>query len=134
MYSLTRMETARITMVTREKDVSSGVRMRSIDWRASSKPTTRITSLITRPVRYSMRPCPKGCSASGFCPASRKPIIERMELPASERLFTASATMAMEEERRPTASLKANRNMFKTIPSAPARTPQRVRTEGSFVF
>ena len=48
------------------------------------------------PEIYSIRPCPKGWSESGFCPAILKPASVMMEDAASDRLLNASAVMAME--------------------------------------
>ena len=36
----------------------------------SSRPISRMSTDTARPETYSIRPWPKGCSESGFCPAS----------------------------------------------------------------
>ena len=92
------------------------------DW-ASSKPISRISMDTTRPDRYSIRPWPKGWWWSGFCSARWNPSRVTTEDPASERLFTASATTAMDPEARPAASLPQNSSRFSPTPTAPQRTP-----------
>ena len=49
---------------------------------------------------------------------------------ASERLLTASATMATEPVNRPEHSLTANSSTLAPMPTFPASAPQRVRTSG----
>ena len=46
-----------------------------------------------------------------------------MELPASERLFTASATMETLPARVPTANLAAKSRTLAAMPTAPERVP-----------
>jgi len=68
------------------------------------------------PARYSILPCPKGCSGSGFLPANLKPIIEIIDEPASDRLLKASAVIAMEALNTPAMYLIIKRTRFKNIP------------------
>ena len=67
-------------------------------------------------VRYSIRPCPKGCSLSGALLARRVPTMVMTEDRASVRLFTASRVMEMELERSPTPALKPAKNRLARIP------------------
>ena len=60
---------------------------------------------IRSALRYSILPCPNGCFLSGCLPASFVPMIVIRDEPASDRLFTASSTMAMECVISPTAAL-----------------------------
>ena len=90
---------------------------------ASSAPITRIRPATTRPEIYSIRPWPKGCSGSGFCPPRRKPSSVMTEEPASDRLLNASAVMAMEPESAPAKNLPAKSRTFKKIPTAPHKMP-----------
>ncbi|MEE8704169.1 MAG: hypothetical protein SOH58_04050 [Olsenella sp.] len=53
-------------------------------------------------LRYSILPCPKGCSRSAGFDAMRIPTTVTTEEAASVRLFTASSTMASEPAARPT--------------------------------
>ena len=72
--------------------------MENLTYRAftSSKPMSTIKIETNSPEIYSIRPCPKGWSESGFCPAILKPASVMMEDAASDRLLNASAVMAME--------------------------------------
>ena len=76
-----------------------------------------------KPEMYSSRPWPKGCSGSGFCPASLKPSSVTMLAPASERLLKASAVMAMEPESVPASSLSAKSSTLKPMPTMPQSIP-----------
>ena len=79
---------------------------------------------------YSILPCPKGCSGSGFCPEIRNPMSVIMEEPASERLLKASAVMAMELLRIPAIHFPRKRSRFRPIPTAPQSVPYAWRTWG----
>ena len=104
---------------------------------SSSSPTVMMINDTTSPAIYSARPCPKGCSLSGFCPAMRKPAMVITELPASERLLKASATTAMEPVIMPAASLQTQSTALRNIPTPPQSMPYLRRTSGfsvSFAF
>ena len=73
-------------------------------------------ALIIRPVRYSIRPWPKGWSLSGFLEASKKPSKVMTEEPASDKLLKASAIIATEPEIKPAKYLAANKRMLSIIP------------------
>ena len=89
----------------------------------SSKPITTIIADSPSPARYSARPCPNGCSGSGFFPAMAKPSSVITDEPASERLLKASAVMATEPEMLPAKYFPAKSstlmNMPYTLHSAP---------------
>ena len=72
---------------------------------------------------YSILPCPKGCSASGFFPEILNPKIVTTEAAASERLLKASATTETEFAISPAKSLKENKKRLKQIPVIPQRIP-----------
>ena len=76
--------------------------------------STRIE--ITMALIYSIRPYPKGCFRSASFPASFVPTIVMTELAASDRLLTASITMAMEFAVIPTTALNAARRTLARIP------------------
>ena len=65
------MDATRMSMGSSEASISSGERILSMDSNPSCTPTTMIISDTARPDRYSMRPCPKGWSGSGFFDALR---------------------------------------------------------------
>ena len=67
-------------------------------------------------LRYSILPYPNGCFLSGDFPASFVPIMVMTELAASEMLFTASITMAMEFVANPTTALNPAKNALAMIP------------------
>ena len=134
MYSFTAMERARIKRIAGWKSTASGRMIFSTLLLRSSKPIRMISIATIRPEMYSIRPWPKGWSRSGSCAARWKPRRDTTEEPASLRLFSASAVMAMEPLRRPAKSFKAHSSTFSTIPASPQSIPQRRRTLGSSVL
>ena len=62
-----------MTTAIQEKVVTSGEKIFSREDLPISTPIRRMARATTRPVRYSIRPWPKGCSWSASCPASRNP-------------------------------------------------------------
>ena len=71
---------------------------------------------ITRAVRYSARPCPKGCFLSAGLLASFVPTIVITEDSTSLRLFTESIMIAIEFVIKPTTTLNIERKIFAAIP------------------
>ena len=71
---------------------------------------------ITRALRYSYRPWPKGCSKSGFRSASLAPATVITEDSTSDRLFSASIRMAMELVLKPTTALNPASRRLTRIP------------------
>ena len=67
---------------------------------------------------YSTLSCPKGCSLSAGLPATLIAISVTTLLPASERLFTASAVTAMLPHKSPTANLPAQSKAFAINPNS----------------
>ena len=67
-------------------------------------------------VRYSIRPCPRGCSRSGALLARRVPTMVITEDRASVKLLTASRVIEMELERIPTPALKPAKKRLAKIP------------------
>ena len=110
-------------MGSSEASISSGERILSMDSNPSCTPTTMIISDTARPDRYSMRPCPKGWSGSGFFDAMRKPSSVMTEEPASDRLLKASAVMAMEPDSRPARYLPRKSSTFSPIPTSEQSMP-----------
>ena len=98
---------------------------------SSSTPISIIAAETSRPAIYSNLPCPKGCSLSGFCPASLNPIMVITELPASARLLNASAVTATDFARLPAMNFPAKSRMFSSMPTAPQSTPYARRVAGS---
>ena len=72
-------------------------------------------------VIYSIRPWPKGCSASAGLFAILKPIIVIIEEAASDKLLNASAKIETELENKPTDNFIINKIKLVTIPTIPAR-------------
>ena len=85
-------------------------------------PAYRTSVEMSMEVRYSTRPCPKGCFLSGSFPASLVPTIVIRDEAASERLLTASSVTAMERDRIPITALNVERNRFARIPITLVRT------------
>ena len=125
------MDTARMATASQEKDSSSGWSSFSRELRPSSKPISRMAMATSRPLRYSIRPCPKGCSSSAACPASRKPISVITDEAASDRLFNPSATTAIEPVSSPAPSFPRHSRVFSRMPTPPASVPHRWRTSGA---
>ena len=123
IYSFTHTDAAMIPNARRENVTASGWSILSKEDFASSTPINRISPATISPEMYSMRPCPKGWSVSGFLPASRKPSSVTAEEPASDRLLKASAVTAMEPDSCPAKNLPINSRMFSAIPTAPHSVP-----------
>ena len=70
MYSFTAMDTQRMPKISGLASTGSGWRILSMEVLPSSRPISRMSTDTARPETYSIRPWPKGCSESGFCPAS----------------------------------------------------------------
>ena len=64
------MDAQRIAKISGLESTGSGCRIFSMDVFPSSRPISRIRTDTARPETYSILPWPKGCSESGFCPAS----------------------------------------------------------------
>ena len=82
---------------------------------------------IKSPQRYSILACPNGCSRSAGFPARTYPTRTKADDPASDRLFTASATTETLPVIRPSASLAAKRTTLTAIPTPPAILPTASR-------
>lgn len=117
------MDAAKITMASQEASTAAGAMIFCTDSLARLSPTAMMTTETATPLIYSIRPCPKGCSGSGFLPASRKPASVMMEEAASEILLKASAVMATECESTPAKYLPANSNRLSAMPTPPQRVP-----------
>lgn len=114
---------ARMITETTENETGSGWRIFSIELLPSSRPTSRMTSETSSPVRYSSRPWPKGWPSSAFWPASLKPTSVTTDEPASDKLLNASAVMEIEAESTPAQSLPAESSRLSRMPTTPDRTP-----------
>ena len=114
-----------MTTAIQEKVVTSGEKIFSREDLPISTPIRRMARATTRPVRYSIRPWPKGCSWSASCPASRNPTKVMTEEAASDRLLKASATTAMEPVARPERSLPRKSRALSTMPTPPDTEPHR---------
>ena len=130
-HTFTSMAAISTPIAAYENSVGEGVMIFSIEDHASSKPMNIISTETISPATYSILPWPKGCSLSGFCPASLKPISVITEEAASEKLFIASAIIATDPAIMPTVSLPATSSMLSIMPVMPESCPQRVRTLGS---
>ena len=93
---------------------------------------SRIAIATISPAIYSTRPWPKGWSSSASWPASRKPMRVTTEVAASDKLFTASATMATEEVSVPAITLPRNSSTLRKMPAAPEMVPQRSLVAGAW--
>ena len=131
IHILTRTAAARMAAASQEKSSSSGWISFSTELFPNSKPMSRMAMDTTSPVRYSIRPWPKGCSSSAACPASRKPTSVITDEAASDRLFRASATMATEPVIIPAASFPRHSRVLSRMPTIPARAPHFCRASGA---
>lgn len=66
--------------------------------------------------RYSILPCPYGCSLSGLFPDNFVPIIVITDESTSLKLFNASKIIAIEFVTNPTVALNATSIRFTSIP------------------
>ena len=82
-----------------------------------------MTMETPNPETYSMRPCPKGWSASAFIPENLNPTREIKDDPASDRLLNASAVIAMDPLITPARYFPANRNTLSAMPTIPQSMP-----------
>ena len=78
--------------------------------------------------KYSIRPCPYGCSASALRPDNLKLKKDTKDPPASATLWIASLIMAMEPIRKPMINSPKQTNTFTTIPVILAIIPYCWRT------
>ena len=131
MYSFTRIDAIRMPNTSALLSIGSGLRSLPMEDPISSNPMTRIATDTRRPEIYSILPCPNGCSGSGSCPESRKPINVMIDDPASERLLNASAIIAIEPLIVPASHFPKNSKIFSPIPTAPLNTPYACLTDGS---
>jgi hypothetical protein len=81
---------------------------------ATSHAVSMITAIISAE-KYSILPCPYGCSLSGFLLESLVPMIVMVEESTSLRLFNASSIIAIELDRNHTIALKITKTMFVMI-------------------
>ena len=75
-----------------------------------------MTTEMTTAVKYSSLPCPYGCSLSAGLQASFIPMMVTDAENASERLFTASSTMAIEFDKSPAAALNTDSSTLTPTP------------------
>ena len=87
-----------------------------IDSTSEVTPAYSTMIAITVALKYSARPCPRGCLRSGDLCASFVPMMVISEESASLKLFTASSMTDTEEEISPTAALNDARNTLAAMP------------------
>ena len=87
------------------------------------KPTSITKNATNKADKYSILPCPKGCSASAGLSAILKPTIVITEDAASDKLLKASADTAIEPTNKPTKSLTKNKIILTIIPTIPPNVP-----------
>ena len=127
--TLTRTPAATMTRAGTVYSGVSGWRIFLADSVKEVIPAYRTIREITMALRYSIRPYPKGCFLSGCFPASFVPTMVITEEAASEKLFTASSTIAMEWVSSPTTALKAARRTLARIPITLVRMMIRSRPD-----
>lgn len=123
MYSFMRTDAAIIITENREYSIFFWLMIDSMDVLKSSIPMSRMRKETIRPEMYSIRPCPKGCSSSGFFPASLNPSTDTKDDAASERLLKESANMATDFVTIAPISFETNSNMFRKMPKVLQRIP-----------
>ena len=116
---------------THENCASSGAIIFSAEDLPSSSAINIISIETISPVTYSILPCPKGCSLSGFLPAILNPISVITDDAASERLLSASPIIATEAVNMPAVSLPATSSILSIMPVSPESLPHAPRTAGS---
>ena len=122
-------------MITIKMDTcnGSGWRIFSMEDCINSYPINKMRIETINPEMYSIRPCPKGWSESGFWPAILKPIKVMIDDAASDKLLNASAVTAMELLSTPAKNLKPNNKRLKKIPHPPQTIPYFWRVTGSLI-
>ncbi len=124
IYNLINTETNKMTITAGLLSMGAeGEKIFSAALFNNSNPIRKISMETTKPEMYSILPCPKGWSGSGFDRARRNPINTMTEEPASDRLLNASAMMATDPLRIPANNLMPNNTMFKTMPIMPQSMP-----------
>lgn len=103
-------------------EAGEGSMMRLTDSEREVTPAQSTMAEMMIVVRYSMRPWPKGCARSGSFSDRRVPTMVMIDESASERLFTASRTIAIDPVMVPMAAFMAESSMFPTTPTMDART------------
>lgn len=96
-----------------------------------SPPTRRMIKETIIEDIYSILACPKGCPLSAGLDDILKLISVTIDAPASDRLFSESAIIALEEEISPAISLIIDSKRFKDIPTTPDNDPHFFLTIGS---
>ena len=79
-------------------------------------PAAITNTAITMALRYSIRPCPKGCLRSAGRAEYRVPMMVTTDENTSLRLLTASITIAMEPAKNPTTALKEANSTLDKMP------------------
>ena len=119
-----------IAAVSQENSIASGCSILVNELFSSSTPIRMIAAETSSPVMYSIRPCPNGCSVSGFCLDRWNPSIVIIELAASARLLNESAVIATDLAIVPAMYFPTNSSTFRKIPKPPHSTPYALRTAG----
>ena len=93
------------------------------DERISSPPMSSMINETISAQTYSILPWPNGCSSSAGLFARRKLTSVTADEPASERLFAASAVMAILPVTEPTMNFAAVCRMLHSMPTMPLSVP-----------
>ena len=101
----------------------SGFKILSTDDLINCTPTSITIKATKRADKYSILPCPKGCSASAGLFDILKPIIVIIDDAASDKLLNASAEIAIEPTNIPTENFIKNKTKFTMIPTIPPKVP-----------
>ena len=96
----------------------SGSMILPTDCTIENMPAPRMTSEMVIVVRYSYLPKPKGCSLSAGLLARLMPASVSTDDSASDRLFSASSTMAMEFDSTPITAFAPQSATLETMPTA----------------
>ena len=87
-----------------------------------------------KPLIYSNRSCPNGCSWSAGFAAILNPTSVKMDEAVSDKLLIASAMIETLPEKRPIINFATNNNIFEIRPKIPAIMPFLVRSCPLIVF
>ncbi|GAA0733526.1 hypothetical protein GCM10008906_04520 [Clostridium oceanicum] len=87
----------------------------------NSTPTNKTIKDTINPDKYSILPCPKGCSLSAGFEASLNPKNVIIEEAASDKLLNASAMTAILFEISPINNFAINNNTLHKIPTTLAK-------------
>lgn len=131
-HSFTIIEIIRTDMLNIPTSADFGEKIFSTELFKREPPRISMTKDTAIQEIYSTLACPYGWSSSAGFPEIINPIREMKEVPASEKLFTASARIETEPKIIPASPFITLKNILQIIPITEAKFPYFTRLLSSF--